>query len=78
MASFYGQVAGDRGRTTASRCGTRSIRSSAQSWDGSVIVVAEEIVGETIFSIEVSEDSSIYGRTLFSGTIEELKDKLNG
>lgn len=72
MATYYGQVKG--GGTAATRTGTKNsgIRVSAQSYDGSVIVDLRD--GKV--SIETAKDSSFYGRTIFTGTIEELETKL--
>lgn len=74
MSTFYGQVVGSSA-TTASRRGTQisGIRSSAQSWNGSVIVYMH---GDGIVDIEIAEGSALYGKTYFSGTIEELKEVL--
>lgn len=77
MSKYYGETCGynKNGSTgVASRCGHTGIRSSAQSWDGSVIaVIRDDKEGNPVFEIEITGDSSIYGDTVFSGTIEELK-----
>ena len=78
MANFYGQVISDRRTTPGTRCGNRSIKACAQSWDGSVIVVAKDVDGETIFEIQVDEQTSCpYGKLVFEGTIKELVAKLS-
>ena len=73
MSTYYGQVIGSA-ETVASRRGTSKsgIRASAQSWDGSVIVVMRKGRVE----IEISNGSDAYGYTEFSGTIDELKTAL--
>lgn len=46
MSKFYGQVAAVNGNTTtASRRGFKGIRSSAQTWEGSLIAIAREADG---------------------------------
>lgn len=81
MSKYYGETFGYNSKGTngvASRCGHTGIRSSAQSWDGSVIaVIKDDREGNTIFEIEMTDDSSIYGDTVFSGTFEELKALFN-
>lgn len=57
MATFYGQVFGNA-QTSASRQGSKNsgIRTSAQSWNGSIIV---ELQGEEpMVTISVSDESS--------------------
>lgn len=76
MSKFYGQVQG-MGKTNATRRGGRDIKVSAQSWDGSVITrLYYDDNDELIIDIELSDCSSFYGQTHFSGTMEELKNKL--
>lgn len=88
MSKYYGETLGYNSKgsgSVASRCGHTSIRSAAQSWDGSVIVIlrdkynyelAEDKTDIPIVNVEISDNSSIYGDKVFSGTIEELKDVL--
>lgn len=73
MATYYGQVKGNA-ETTAARRGTEKsgLRVSAQSWEGSVIVVMRDGTVE----IEIAEGSGMYGYTEFTGSIEELKAAL--
>lgn len=78
MSKFYGQVISDKNTTAATRCGNRSIRAAAQTWDGSVIVVARQIKDRTVFEIEVDEGSDAYGKCIFEGSLEELIAKLEG
>lgn len=74
MSKYYGQVKGSAD-TVASRRGTEKsgIRVSAQSWDGSVIVCMHN----DRVDIEMSQDSSMHGTTMFSGTLEELTRVFN-
>lgn len=75
MSKFYGTVwEGGSGKTSATRRGFQNIKAAAQTWNGSVIVTAKENQdGETIFCIEINkDDSAIYGRNVFEGTLDEL------
>lgn len=76
MANLYGEVISDRATSTASRCGTRSIRAAAQSWEGSLIAIARHINGKTTFELEVNEGSSAHGDRIFKGTLDQLIEKL--
>lgn len=80
MAQFYGQVSGSAA-TTASRTGSKrsGIRASAQTWRGSLIAAAcEGTDGEPVFFIEIADGSALYGRTVFSGSLDELRERLGG
>jgi hypothetical protein len=78
MANFYGTVAG-RSATIATRCGTKSIKTTAQSWDGSVIIeLFEDSEGRTLVEVCIdTETSASYGDNVFCGTIEQLADCLD-
>lgn len=71
MAAFFGQVAGGRG--TATRTGTRNIRTSAQSWRGSIITELS-YNSEDKLMVEICADdySTAYGNRIFYGTYEEF------
>lgn len=72
MSKFYGTVIG-AASTDATRRGHRDIKVSAQSWDGSVITrLWYNTNGELMVDLEHSDCSSTYGRTLFSGTMDEF------
>ena len=74
MATFYGQISGNRG--TASRLGTKTsgLTVSAQSWDGSVITQLSYDSKDTLkVKLSIDDGSSFYGETVFNGTLEELK-----
>lgn len=77
MANLYGQVISDKGTTPGTRCGNRSIRAAAQSYDGSVIVVARLDRDKNVtFEIEVDEGSDAYGKRIFRGSLDKLIEKL--
>lgn len=80
MSKYYGETVGYNSKGTksvASRCGYSGIRSAAQSWDGSVIaVIRDDKEGNPVFEIEITDESSLYGDTIFSGSLEELKEAL--
>ena len=81
MATFYGQVFGNA-KTTASRTGSAAsgIKTSAQSYDGSVIVDMHyrQSDGQLMTWIEVNDGSASSGKLVFSGTLDELCKKLCG
>lgn len=84
MATFYGQVFGS-GRTPATRGGTydSGLRTSAQSYKGSVIVELtqpEEEDGNRELMVEVSVCSGSHsrGKSLFYGTLDEFCKRLGG
>lgn len=77
MSKFYGQVLGSA-NTSASRRGYRNIKVSAQSYDGSLITfLSYDENGKLCVDLDYNEDSSMYGRTVFSGTMDELLAKLS-
>lgn len=84
MATFYGQVFGSA-KTSASRGGTHDsgIRTTAQSYEGSVIVelaLPEDGDGnrELMVEVQVSSRTASRGKSLFYGTLDELCQKLGG
>ena len=76
MSKFYGSVVGNTG--TATRGGTASsgIKTSNQSYDGSIITTMYEDAGNLMIRIDHSTESSAYGSTVFTGTVEEYLKKL--
>ena len=72
MATYYGQTQGNG--TPATRTGTKTsgIKSSVQSYNGSVIT---SLYNGKI-TIEISKDSSFRGKTVFYGSIDDLEKKL--
>lgn len=84
MATFYGQVFGS-GRTSATRGGTYAsgLRTSAQSYQGSVIVELtqpedEDGNRELMVEVSVNSSSASRGKSLFYGTLDEFCQKVGG
>lgn len=76
MSKFYGTVHGDASQTDGTRRGFRSIQVAAQSWHGSVITRMHYRDNNLMVGLELADDSSTFGQSLFYGTFQELKDKL--
>lgn len=74
MAKFLGTTQGSRGQAT--RTSGTSIKSSVQSYDGSVITEMHYNEGKLMVRISLDDDSSCYGDTAFLGTFEELRTLL--
>ena len=74
MAKLYGSIQGNRGAAT--RMGHSSIKSSVQSYDGSVITYMSYDDEKLMVEICVTDESSAYGRRIFYGTFEEYIAKL--
>ena len=74
MAKFYGTIQGNRGAAT--RMGHSLIKSSVQSYDGSVITYLSYDEDKLMVEVCVSDESSSYGKRIFYGTFEEFKTKL--
>jgi len=80
MSKFYGTIQGNRGMATKGGSKSSGFKSSAQSWDGSVITNLryEEIEPNKEMlkiRIDLADDSrSSMGTTYFSGTLDELKE----
>lgn len=78
MSKFYGQVFG-ASNTPVSRRGHSEIHVSAQSYNGSVITrMFYDRNDRLIVDIQMSNDSSSNGDTVFHGTFDDLKKKLGG
>ena len=75
MSAFYGQVFGNAD-TSASRRGYTDIRVSAQSWNGSLITRLYYIQDVLHVDLYASSGSDSSGHTVFSGTFEELLERL--
>lgn len=73
MSKFYGTVKGGA-TSAATRRGTLAsgIRSSVQSYDGSVITYLDYEDDVLIVTIEVAESSRCKGTRVFKGTIEQM------
>ena len=79
MATFFGQVRG-RAESYGTRLGTKTsgIESSVQSWEGSIITkMYYNEKNELMVNIETADGSNFCGQTIFNGTFEEYKKKLN-
>jgi hypothetical protein len=74
MAKLYGSIQGNRGAAT--RMGHSLIKSSVQSYDGSVINYMSYDDDKLMVEVCVSKESSSYGRRIFYGTFEEFINKL--
>lgn len=84
MATFYGQVFGSA-KTSASGGGTYAsgLRTSAQSYEGSVIVeltLPEDSDGnrELMVEVQVNSNTASRGKSLFYGTLDEFCQKVGG
>lgn len=76
MSTFYGRVEGCS-NTIASRRGTDNIKSSAQSYDGSVITKLNyDSQGVLMVTVHLANGSAFYGDDLpyFYGTFEQLQE----
>jgi hypothetical protein len=79
MSAFYGCVQGNRGAATRGGSRASGFKSTAQSYDGSVITrLSYNNEDELMVTIEVSDYSSPYGTTIFTGTFDEYINKLKG
>lgn len=75
MSKFYGQVSG-QAETTATRRGSKDIKVSAQSWDGSIQTrLYYNDKDELMVDLTYSDGSDFYGYRLFYGTFKELLKK---
>jgi len=80
MSALYGSLKGSRGEAT--RCGTKNsgIRSSVQSWNGSLVSYMDlNDEGQPIVELYISDSStgSSWGaEKVFSGTLTQLKNLL--
>lgn len=79
MAKLYGQVKG-MARSRATRCGSADshIRSSVQSYDGSVITEMYYDDDVLMLRIEMAEGTRFSGKEVFDGTLEEFERKMRG
>lgn len=75
MSKLYGQVDGSA-KTIASRRGNNEIKTSVQSWEGSVITRMFYDGDELKVEISISDGSSCYGNTCFTGSLDDLRKKL--
>ena len=76
MSKFYGQVEG-MSSTIATRRGGKFIKTSAQSYDGSMQTRLEyDDQDNLIVEITMCDGTGFYGDRVFRGTFEDLKDIL--
>lgn len=73
MAKFYGSLQGNKGAVT--RMGSSCIKSSVQSWDGSLISCMSYNGDKLMLELSVSKGSASCGKTIFYGTFEEFINK---
>ena len=77
MSKYYGQVKGMSGTVASRRGSERSgIKASVQSYNGSVIIRMNSLNGKDMVEIETADGSEFSGKSIFYGTIDELKQKL--
>ena len=77
MSTFYATIQGNRGPATRRGSAASGIKAAVQSWKGSVITsLSYNQDDELMVNISVSKGSSSYGDTIFYGTFEEFKQKL--
>lgn len=74
MSKLYGSIQGSRGAAT--RTGGSLMKSSVQSYDGSVITYMSYDKDNLMVEICVSDYSSSYGSRIFYGTFDEYVAKL--
>lgn len=80
MATFYGQVQGNR-ETKAVRQGSKTsgIASSVQSYDGSITTkLSYGKSGGLMVQVYVTPETGFYGNLIFQGSIDEYCEKLCG
>lgn len=76
MAKFYGQVEG-QANTIASRRGSSYIKSSVQSWNGSITTeLFYNDKEELCIEVMHTDGSGFGGYTVFRGTVENFLEKL--
>ena len=75
MSKFYGQVMG-AAKTEATRRGHHYIKTSAQSFDGSVITELTYEDDKLMVRINTGTGSTSLGSTTFYGTFDEFVNKL--
>jgi hypothetical protein len=75
MSKFYGQVMG-AAKTEATRRGHHYIKTSAQSFNGSVITELTYEDDKLMVRINTGTGSTSLGSTTFYGTFDEFVNKL--
>lgn len=80
MSKLYGSLTGDRQTVTRRGSQNSGIQASLQSWNSSLIVYMN-VDGQGIPSVtlKTAQGSTSYGdKLIFSGTLQELEEKLKG
>lgn len=79
MASFYATINADLSRTLATRRGSKYIKTSTQSYNGSIITrMYYNEQDKLMIEIETTEtSSSCYGENRFRGTFNQLEELLS-
>jgi hypothetical protein len=75
MAEFYGSVQGAQGEATRLGHTNSGLRTSAQSWDGSIIVNLYKNAVDDVVCVDISIANGSKkngGHTLYSGPIKNL------
>jgi hypothetical protein len=77
MSAFYGCIQGNRGVATRGGSRASGFKSTAQSYDGSIITrLSYNHEDELMVTIETSDGSAPYGSQIFYGTFKEYIEKL--
>lgn len=71
MSKFYGQVEG-MSQTVATRRGGSYIKSSVQSWDGSITMEMSYQGEELMLKVMHDDGSSFSGDTVYDGTVDNF------
>lgn len=75
MSTFYGMIQGNRGAATRGGSTNSGFKSTAQSWENSIINYLDYDKDDKLrLTISVAEGSSTYGDEVFRGTFEEFKE----
>lgn len=78
MSKFFAQAKGNRSQVHCQGSEISGIWTSAQSYDGSIIVRLCYIGSELEACIEISDESSANGTEIFRGSLKELEKRLKG
>jgi hypothetical protein len=78
MAKFYGQVSSNSSQTNATRQGTEYIKTSAQSYDGSIQTKLWYSDGKLMVELSFCGNSGADGDRLFIGEFRHLVEKFGG
>ena len=77
MASFYATINADLSRTLATKRGSKYIKTSTQSYNGSIITTMYyNEQNQLMIELETTETSSCYGENRYRGTFTQLEELL--